>query len=143
MISSLRIWTFLVFAIGAAVLATAAVRVSTAQDAAPESTGSRKAATESAGDESPPARDDGDHEQQEKRRKALAAAYVLGGVAFVGSMLCLLVMIWGRRVRRIVRTPTPAQQLPDEFWYLRTNQMKKRLEQKQAQNRTDADTDVT
>lgn len=42
---------------------------------------------------------------------------VLTGV--IGLTLFVLLLMWGHRIRTMVRQPLPAQSRQDEFWYLR------------------------
>ncbi len=51
----------------------------------------------------------------------VAAALLLVGIAVVGLILILLILLWGVRVRRVMRTRLPPTGRQDELWYLRPN----------------------
>lgn len=59
-----------------------------------------------------------------EKRQGLATAGIvlLAGIACSGLLLLAVVLILGRRARRIARAPVPSCAPPDELWYLRTRQ---------------------
>lgn len=81
--------------------------------------------------------------QREARRAAGAAVYLLAGILAVGILLIALVMIWGHRLRRIIRTAPARSTSLDEFWYLRQNRLKQRHQQRETTAASDPDGDVT
>jgi len=54
-----------------------------------------------------------------KKTRVLAGVVALVGIACVGMMLILLAILWGHRVRRIIRRQPSKPTATDEFWYLR------------------------
>lgn len=59
-------------------------------------------------------------EQREDRKQMLPVIWLLLiGVAILGGILILLVILFGSRVRRIARKPLPAAPLRDPLWYLK------------------------
>ena len=64
-------------------------------------------------DDEPPLTD------EKKQQTVTVAVYLAFGVALLGMLLIVLVLVWGVRVRRLVRTRVPSQSLPDPLWYLR------------------------
>lgn len=59
-----------------------------------------------------------------EKRQSLASAGIvlLAGIVCVGLLLMGVVLLLGRRIRRIARAPVPSCSAPDELWYLRTRQ---------------------
>jgi hypothetical protein len=94
----------------------------------------RTQASETAG-RSDPAEEEN---RQAKRRVAMAALYLVVGIAFVGVALVGLVTVLGHRIRRIARKPLPRQSATDEFWYLRP---KKEIKKSQASEPPGSDAD--
>jgi len=60
-----------------------------------------------------PARD------EQRRQSALAGMMILALVCVVFLTLIMLVIVWSRRIRRLVKTPLPGQHPGDPLWYLR------------------------
>ncbi|HUQ71137.1 MAG TPA: hypothetical protein VM165_16540 [Planctomycetaceae bacterium] len=58
-------------------------------------------------------------ENPEKRLRAMAGLAALAGIAIVGVALLALIIIWGRRLRRINRQDLPEAPLKDELWFLK------------------------
>ncbi len=54
-----------------------------------------------------------------RKHAAMAGLLILVGVASAGLMLLALVVIWGRRVRRMTRKTLPKHSQVDDLWYLR------------------------
>lgn len=92
---------------------------------------SRSAETETA------AESDSDAETVRRKRKIQAAFYLLGGIAFVGALTILGVLLWGIRVRRRAREQLKPGSAPDPLWYLR-----KENKEKPAADPEDRETDV-
>ena len=84
-----------------------------------------------------------DPAQKEARQAAGVAVYLLAGILVIGIFLIALVMVWGHRWRRIIRTSPSKSTSLDEFWYLRQNQLKQRLKEREAANSSDAEADQT
>ena len=61
----------------------------------------------------------GEPDQEARERVATAAISLLALIAFAGLCLLGLVVFWGYRTRRIVRSPLPPARPLDPFWYLR------------------------
>lgn len=61
----------------------------------------------------------GEKPQDESKQAATIGFLLLAVITFTGLTLVALVVVWGHRVRRVVRGPLPAQSARDEFWYLR------------------------
>ena len=53
------------------------------------------------------------------KRVVGAALFLLVLTALIGLALIGLVMLWGRRMRRVARRALPQQSRRDELWYLR------------------------
>ncbi len=58
---------------------------------------------------------------QKQKQSALAGLLIVGLLAFIGIALLLLVIVWGKRLRRLNNAPLPKQHPGDPLWYLRTN----------------------
>lgn len=56
---------------------------------------------------------------EEKRQLAVSALLVLALVCIVFLFLILFVVMWARRMRRLVKQPLPDQHPGDPLWYLR------------------------
>jgi hypothetical protein len=55
------------------------------------------------------------------KRKTVAQAFLmLGGIIVGGTLLLLMVVMWGNRTRRLTRQPLPAVAKRDELWYLKS-----------------------
>lgn len=60
-----------------------------------------------------------DEKQERQRQTALAGLMILGLICVVFLMLILAVIVYARRIRRLVREPLPEQHPGDPLWYLR------------------------
>jgi len=60
-----------------------------------------------------------DAEQQRKVGTATAGVLILVGVAAIGLLLIAAAIIWGGKVRRLVRYEAPEPTRQDDLWYLR------------------------
>jgi hypothetical protein len=80
------------------------------QQAAPAKDQSRSAASASTADGKP---------ARQARGIAIAAVYLVVGIAMVGALLIALVMLWGARMRRGARTRLPPTPPPDPLWHLK------------------------
>lgn len=58
---------------------------------------------------------------QKQKQSALAGLLIVGLLAFIGIVLVLVVIVWGKRLRRLNNAPLPKQHPGDPLWYLRTN----------------------
>lgn len=60
-------------------------------------------------------------QQQQQRRQTTftAGVLLLIGVTTIGLLLIAAAIIWGAKVRRLVRRPDPPFSAPDQLWYLR------------------------
>lgn len=69
----------------------------------------------------PPTEEPADNsiEDGRARRRAMAGLAAVAGIAIVGISLMALIIIWGRRLRRLNRQPLPASPLKDELWFLK------------------------
>lgn len=63
--------------------------------------------------------DSSDPDAGQRRQKLKAALYIVGGIAFVGVVAILGIVLWGIRVRRRARTRTKPNSPLDPLWYLR------------------------
>ena len=73
----------------------------------------------------PAARDRGDAPQipaERKRRAAELATYLVILLAITGTLLVVVTVLWGFRVRRVVRKVLPPVSPVDELWYLRAKE---------------------
>lgn len=59
-------------------------------------------------------------ERQRRERVVTGGMLLVAGIAAAGAALLGLVVLWGVRVRRILRQPLPEQSARDEFWYLKS-----------------------
>lgn len=56
----------------------------------------------------------------EFKKKNLSQAFVmLGGIIVGGTLLLLVVVMWGNRTRRFARSPLPNVAKRDELWFLK------------------------
>jgi len=60
-------------------------------------------------------------ERRRKRRLVRNALYVVWGIAVVGAVLIVFVLLWGIRIRRQTRSRTSKQPPYDPLWYLKTS----------------------
>ena len=60
-----------------------------------------------------------DDPKEEQRQAAVAGLLVLSLVCLVFLFLILFVVMWARRMRRLVNQPLPDQHPGDPLWYLR------------------------
>lgn len=60
-----------------------------------------------------------DEPQEESKEAATIGFLLLSVITFTGLSLVAFVVIWGHRVRRVVRGSLPSQSARDELWYLR------------------------
>lgn len=74
----------------------------------------------------PPSAENPDSELNPEEKNALKERDVkigfilLGGVIFIGGFTIFMVMLWGYRVRRVIREPlAPCEQI-DPLWYLKS-----------------------
>jgi hypothetical protein len=58
-------------------------------------------------------------DEKERRVKLTAGLAALAGIAIVGIVFAAVILIWGARLRRIVREPLEATGKQDPFWFLR------------------------
>ena len=58
-------------------------------------------------------------DEEEKRQVATAGVLLVAGILMVGVILIALVMLWGARMRRVVRTRSEPTRPPDPLWYLK------------------------
>jgi hypothetical protein len=56
-----------------------------------------------------------------KRAEFLSAVILWCVILFVGLALVVMVMVWGRRLRRAARRQPTAPTVPDPLWYLKKN----------------------
>jgi hypothetical protein len=56
---------------------------------------------------------------EQKRQTAVAALLILSLVCVVFLFLILFVVMWSKRMRRLVKQPLPDQHPGDPLWYLR------------------------
>lgn len=58
--------------------------------------------------------------ETEKQRRAMAGLVVLCGILLGGLVFVVLVMVWGNRLRRMIRADLPAQKtLQKDLWFLK------------------------
>lgn len=57
--------------------------------------------------------------QQRLLRRIAAGLMVLVAVALVGLLLMVVAILWGRRVRRVAKSPLPSADPPAPLWFLR------------------------
>ncbi len=57
--------------------------------------------------------------EQERRVKVTAGLAALAGITITGIVLAAVIVIWGGRLRRLVREPLTATGRQDPFWFLR------------------------
>jgi hypothetical protein len=55
-----------------------------------------------------------------KERDLKIAFILLSGIIFIGGFAILLLIIWGYRVRRVIREPLPHCQKVDPLWFLKS-----------------------
>lgn len=58
-------------------------------------------------------------EEKEKRRKAQAALSAVAGIVVLGVAGLAAILIWGKRLRRILRNSPGPKPLKNEFWFLK------------------------
>jgi len=58
-------------------------------------------------------------EQKQQRSLVTAAFGLLMGIALIGVLMLMFVVVLGKRTRRIARKAAPPQSEVDELWYLR------------------------
>jgi hypothetical protein len=58
-------------------------------------------------------------DEEEKRQVLTAGVLLVAGILMVGVILIALVMVWGARMRRVVRTKSEPIPPPDPLWYLK------------------------
>ena len=58
-------------------------------------------------------------DEKERRAKATAGVAALAGITILGVVFAAVIIIWGARLRRLVREPLPATGRQDPFWFLR------------------------
>ena len=56
---------------------------------------------------------------EQKQKVATVAVYLLMLVVIICVGLLILVLLWGRRVRKLMRKPSKPVSLGDELWYLK------------------------
>jgi len=57
--------------------------------------------------------------EKKKQQVATVAVYLLALVVFICVALLIVVLLWGRRVRQLMRKPSKSASLGDELWYLK------------------------
>jgi hypothetical protein len=57
--------------------------------------------------------------EKEKRRKAQAALSAVAGIVVIGVAGLAAILIWGKRLRRILRSSPGPKPLRNEFWFLK------------------------
>ena len=68
----------------------------------------------------PEAADPPEDRETEKQRRAMAGLVVLCGILLGGLVFVVLVMVWGNRLRRMIRADLPAQKtLQKDLWFLK------------------------
>ncbi len=55
-----------------------------------------------------------------KERDLKIAFILLSGIIFIGGFAILILIIWGYRVRRVIREPLPHCQKVDPLWFLKS-----------------------
>ncbi|HEY3965038.1 MAG TPA: hypothetical protein VGM05_10850 [Planctomycetaceae bacterium] len=65
----------------------------------------------------------------ELKRWVWQALLMLGGIIVVGTLLLMVVVMWGNRTRRLARKPLPQIAKRDELWFLKPKPPTSRLEQ--------------
>jgi hypothetical protein len=56
----------------------------------------------------------------EAKKQALTLAFImLASIIFGGTILLILVVLWGNRARRLARSPLPEVADRDELWFLK------------------------
>ena len=104
----------------------------------PAATGAQAPAHKSSPEEKAKEQTDqtGTPNRAQRQRLVMVAVLMLAGVASVGLALLVFVILWGFRIRRMMRTPPPKQSPLDELWYLRP---KKRIPSADSNDQTDAE----
>jgi hypothetical protein len=58
--------------------------------------------------------------KSERRKRASAAFAALGAISIIGLCVIAWIMVWGQRLRRLIRGEAPVQRtLGDDFWFLK------------------------
>lgn len=70
-------------------------------------------------------------DREHQKRVVRAAGYVLLVILGLGAALIGLVVLWGRRMRRMARKPARRQSAPDQLWYLRPKKVPPAADTKQ------------
>lgn len=97
------------------ILLFGATTISFGQDAAPEMT-AESVSTETVASPVPEVLSP---EEKEKRRKAQAALSAVAGIVVLGVAGLAAILIWGKRLRRILRNSPGPKPLKNEFWFLK------------------------